>query len=280
MPLPTVLASAPGAVPVTCRRVVSVRTGALPVVVAGGLAAHRCRVGLLYGLQCRRVLLYAIRIVSFALRAGPSEAPVRPLCSTWLGLQFDGFRGRSRSTANRVRGGGADASSVPYSDGSAWSVTACDRVLFSTRWGCPRRYRFRRRCCFPRRRVAAVRRAVWRPAWSLRCAPGCGLGVRFRNARVALYGRGFSVRLHAFGGIVLDWSCPDPAWCAGSCPAPPRAVSRPRCGVLRRAQFSSPAARSSGRACARDVTPVALGVSPLVLDCSRFRYCSTLRRDV
>ena len=111
--------------------------------------------------------------------------------STSFRLQSGGVGGRPRSTANRVRGGGADASSVPYSDGSASSVTACDRVLFSTRWGCPRRYRFRRRCRLPRRRVAAVRHAVWRPACSLRCAPGCGHRVRFRSARAPLYERRF-----------------------------------------------------------------------------------------
>ena len=191
----------------------SVRTEALAVVLSGGLAAHRCRVGLLYGVQSRWALLYAVRIVGFAVRAGPSKASVRALCSTSFRLQSGGVGGRSRSTADRVRGGGADALSVPYSDGSAWSVTACDRVLFSTRWGCPRRYRFRRRCRFPRRRVAAVRRAVWRPACPLRCAPGCGPGVRFRSARAPLYERRFR-----------SGSTPS----AGSFR---RAVARTRCGV-------------------------------------------------
>ena len=179
----------------------SVRSGAPAIVVSAGLAALRCRVGLLYGVQSRWALLYAVRIVTFAVRAGSSKASVRALCSTSFRLQSGGLGGRSRSTVNRVRGGGADALSVPYDDGSAWFVTACDRVLFSTRWGCPWRYRFRRRCRFPRRRVAAVRRAVWRPARSRRCAPGCGSGVRFPSLRAPLYERRFRS-----GSTPSEWS--------------------------------------------------------------------------
>ena len=71
-----------------------------------------------------------------------------------------------------------------------------------------------------------------------------------------------SFRLDAFGGIVSACRCAHPVRCAGCRRAPRRAARRRCCGVLRRAPFSSPAGRSSGRACARDVTPVALGVSP------------------
>ena len=86
----------------------SVRTEALAVVLSGGLAAHRCRVGLLYGVQSRWALLYAVRIMGFAVRAGPSKASVRALCSTSFRLQ-SGRRRRSfplycRPCSRRRRG--------------------------------------------------------------------------------------------------------------------------------------------------------------------------------
>ena len=95
------------AVRLDCRRVVSLPGAALPIVVCGRLAANRCRVGLLYSVESWWALLYSVRIVTSALRAGCSEASLRDLCSTSFRVSSSGVGGRYRSTANRVRGGGA-----------------------------------------------------------------------------------------------------------------------------------------------------------------------------